>query len=370
MRSQPALDLSSSLINVAHAASTPASQNSGNMVTQTPLLSTAGTILPIQQINLLERPTVHGPLSVSLAATRLEAQSSGNTEIESQVSASPVANQNASAAAIHDSVGTNSQPQPTQQINSSIDMVLQGQSPTSATVSQTASTLPVDNSFNIRSQRQIATLATNFQPSQEFNSSIGKVPLRQSQALAASNSYTVPTLPVDGSFNTLPQEPVPLLATNSLTLPRNSVNMVPQRQFATAAIGSQMAIRPVQPFVSGNATPESQILRLTGISDESFGQSSLNVFSQPVAQLGYTASFNTGQELEWPETGYQVANEAILGLHGSSSMSSTMFPHPSTRIAQSPGLTLLAKVGEAQREQYGHSIGNRETIHEVVVVIM
>ena len=146
----PALHLSSSLIGVAQAESTPASQNSGNMVTQTPLLSRAvGTISPFPPVNLLEKSTVPGPSSVFEAATRLEAQSSGYTGTQSQLLAPPVVNQNASSAAIPHSIGTNSPPEASQRINRSVDMVPQGQLQTSAVISQTASALPVDASVNM-----------------------------------------------------------------------------------------------------------------------------------------------------------------------------------------------------------------------------
>ena len=422
MRSQPALDLSSLLTNVAQAVSTPASQNSGNMVTQTPLLSTACTILPIRRVNLLEKSTVPDSSSAFEAATGLEVQSSGNTVTQSQLSVSPVFNQNASSAAIHDSVGTNSLPQPSQQTNSSVNMVPQEQLRTVATVSQTASALPVDSLFNILSQKQIATPATNFLPpqSQRFLSSVDMVPqgqlltsgtvrqnasalpiggsvnmLSQRQILTphanfppsqannssigmtppgqlrapAINSPAVSTLPVNGLFNTLSQEQVPGLATSSLTLPTqswyNSINMVQQGHLATSAIGSQLVSRPVQRFVSGNITPESQIFRSAGISDESFGQYSVNTVPQLVTQSGYT-SFNTRLEHGAAETSCQLANESIRELHGSSVVSSAVVSHPFCSIAQSPGLNLLAKVGEAQREQYELSFANGEIIQVAI----
>ena len=414
------LDLSSSLINVAQAASTPASQNSGNMVTQTPLLSRAmGTISPFPRVNLLEKSTLQGPSSSSFeAATRPEGQSSGNTLAQSQLSASPIVIQNASSTAIHDAVGTNSQPEPSQRINSLVDMVPQGQLLTSATVSQTTSALSVDSSFNMRSQRQIATLATNslpptsqrffssvdmvpqrqfltsdtvcqnasvtsvdgsvnmlsqrqiltphanFPPSQAFNCSIGMVPPGQLPA-PATNSHAASTLPVNGFSNTLSEEQVPVLATTSVTLPiqswYNSINMLPQGHLATSAIGSQSVSRPVQPLVSGNITPENQILRSAGVSEESFEQYSVNTIPQLVTQSSYT-SFNTGQEHEAAETSCEVANESIRELHRPSVVSSAMVPHPSGSTAQSPGLNLLAKVGEAQRELYEQSFGNGEII--------
>ena len=185
----------------------------------------------------------------------------------------------------------------------------------------------------------------------------------------ASNSLAASTLPVDGFFNALSQEQVSVLARNSLILPTrswyNSINKVPQSHLVTSAISSQLVSRPVQPFFSGKITPESQILRSGRVSDESFGQYSLNTIPQLVAKLGYP-SFNTAQEHEPAETSCQVANESIAELHGSSSVSSAMVPHPSSRITQSPGLNLLAEVGEEQRQQYEDTIGNMETIEENV----
>ena len=272
MRSQPALDLSSLLINVARAELTPASQNSGNMLKQTPLPSTNSKtlFLPISPVNLLEKSIMQGPSSVSEATIRPEAQSSNNTVAQRQLSATTIVDQN-ELTPVHNSVARNSQP--SQRSNSSVDTVPPQQLPPSVTVSQTASAMPVGGSFNMLSQRQVSTPAANFPPSQAFDSFIGMVPTGQLPA-PVTNSQAASTLPVNGSFNTLPQEQVPLFATNSPTLPSqsfyNSVSMEPHRQLATSAIGSQLVSRPVQPFVSANKTPESQILRSAGVSEESF----------------------------------------------------------------------------------------------------
>ena len=338
MGSQPALDLSSLLINVGRAELTPASQNSGNMLKQTPLPSTNSATLPISPVNLLEKAIMQGPSSVSEAAIRPEAQSSNNTVAQRQLSATTIVDQN-ELTPVPNSVARNSQP--SQRSNSSVDIVPPQQLPTSVTVSQTASAMPVGGSFYMLSQRQISTPAANFPPSQAFNSFIGMVSPEQLPA-PATNSLAAPTLPVNGSFNTLPQEQVPLFATNSVTLPSqsfyNSVNMEPHRQLATSsAIGSQMISRPVQPFVSGNTTSESQILRSAEVPAESFAQ--FNLFLQSVAQSSHT-SFNSEQELE-----------ATRELHGSSSVSSAVVPHAFSSMAQSPNLNLLAQVTQVEREQ-------------------
>ena len=287
-RSQQALDLSSSLISVAQAESTPENQNSSNIVTQMPLLSTVGSILSIPPVS-----PVQGPSSVSETATRPVVLNSDNTVAQNQLPASSIVNQSASIPAIHDSVGTNSLLQPSQRINSSVDMTPEEQLPTSAIISQTASRTPVNGSFNILSQRQPPASSTV--------------------------SYIAP---VNGSFNILPQEQV-------------------------------------------------------GFSDQSIAQSLLNAGSQFVNQPSY-ASSNTEQELrrfkailetyKAAETGSQEANEAIRELHGSNIASSAVLAHASSRIAQSPGLNLLADVGEAQRVQYEHNITNRENIQVILSI--
>ena len=398
----PVLDLSSSLISVAQAASTPASQNSGNMVTQTPLLSRAtGTILPFSRVNLLEKSTVQGPSSISGVATRQEAQSSDNTVAQSQLAVSPIVSQSTPSPPIHHSVGTSSLSLPSQRIKSSLNMVPSQQ----LRLPVTASTTPVSGSFNMLSQRQLVTLASNPLPSQPFDSSVDVVPQRQLPALATV-SQTASTLPVN--YGTLPQGQLPTLATNRLPAPsqalgssvnmvpqgqspasstavqvapnrpvngsfnimpqgpfNNSVNMEQQGQLGTFASVSQLVSRQVQPFVSGNITPESQISRSAEVPDEITAQSLLNVLSQIVAQSDYT-SFNTEQELEGPETGSQVTNEAIRRLHGSNIATSAVASHASNRIMPSPGLSLLADVvGEAQREQWENSIPSSANIQVI-----
>ena len=385
----PALDLSSSLISVAQAVSTPASHNSGNMVTQTPLLSrTAGTILPFPGVNILEKSTVQGPSSISGAATRPEARSSDNAVAQSQLAVSSIVPQSAPTPSIHHSVGTSSLSLPSQRINSSLNMVPSQQLPLSAT----AFTTPVNGSFNILSQRQLVTLASNSlssqsldssvvsqiasrpppsysilpqrqfptlatnrlpAPSQSFGSSVNMVPQGQSSA-SSTVSQIAPMPPVNASINILPQGPF-----------NNSVNMEQQGQLRTFASVSQLVSRQVQPFVSGNITPESQISRSAEVSDEITAQSLLNVFSQMVAQSGYT-SFNADQELEGTETGSQVTNEAICGLQGANIAPSAVTSHTSSRITPSPGLSLLADVvGEAQREQWENSIASGTNIQVI-----
>ena len=340
----PALDLSSSLISVAQAASIPASQNSGNMVTETPLLSrAAGTILPFPRVNLSEKSTVQGPSSIFKGVTRPEAQSSGNTVIQSQLPASPiVVNQSAPTPSIHDSVRTNSLSPPSQRINSSVNMIPSQQLPPSATVSQIASTTPVSGSFNILSQRQLATLATNSRQNRPFDISVNIVPQRQLPKLA-TNPLPTPSQLFDSSFNTVPQgQSQASLAFNS------SVNLVPQGQLAASATGSQSVPKSVHSFVSGNTTLESQIPRSAEESDESIAQLLLNFIDQ---------------ELEAAETGSQVTNEAIRELHSSSTVSNPEVAHASSRVTQSLGLSLLADVvGEAQREQWENSIASSVNI--------
>ena len=389
IRSQPALNFSSSLIGVAEAESTQENQNSGNTVTQTPLQSEAGTILPIQRVNVLQDPIS--------AAARSEAQSFDNTVAQSQLQASSVVNQRASTPAIHDSVSTNTLSLPSQRISCSVDMespgqlrtpatfshqtplvnsfinimpqrqletlainslptpsqlfrnfdmVPRGQLPPSATVSQSVSTTPVNGSFDIMSQGQLASLATNslLSSSHLFNSSTNIIP--QGQLPTSSTvSQISPIPPVNGSFNLLPQEQ---LAVN------NSVNMIAQKEVATSATVSRVVSRSAQPFVSENTTLEGlEIPRSAGISDQSFVQSFLNSGSRLVNQPSY-GTFNIEQELRKlkaifetvkpTENGSQEANEALRDLHDSNIASSATLAHASSRIAQSPGLNLLADV--------------------------
>ena len=398
----PALDLSSSLISVAQAESTPASQNSGEMVTQTPLLSrTAGTILPFPGVNILEKSTVQGPSSISGAATRPEARSSDNAVAQSQLAVSSIVSQSAPSPSSHDFVGKSSLSLPSQRISYSLNMVPSQQLPLSAT----ASTTPVNGSFNTLSQRQLVTQASNSLPNQPFDSSVDVVPQRQLPALATV-SQTVSTLPVN--YGTLPQGQLPTLATNRIPAPsqpygssvnmvpqgqspasstvsriapmppvnasfnimpqgpfNNSVNMEQQGQLGTSASFSQLVSRQVQPFVSGNITPESQISWSAEVSDEITAQSLLNVLSQIVAQSDYT-SFNTEQELEGPESNFQVTNESIRRLHDSNIVTSAVTSHTSSRITPSHGLSLLADVvGEAQREQWENSIASCANIQVI-----
>ena len=397
----PALDLSSSLISVAQAESTPASQNSGNMVTQTPLLSrTAGSILPFPRVNILEKSTVQGPSSISGATTRLEARSSDNAVAQSQLAVSSIVSQSAPSPSSHDFVGKSSLSLPSQRISYSLNMVPSQQLPLSAT----ASTTPVNGSFNTLSQRQLVTQASNSLPNQPFDRSVDVVPQRPLPALATI-SQTASSLPVN--YDTLPQGQLPTLATNRLPAPsqaygssvnmvpqgqspasstvsqiapmppvnaslnilpqgpfNNSVNMEQQGQLRTSTDVSQLISRQVQPFVSGNITPESQISRSAEVSDDITAQSFLNVWSQIVAQSDYT-SFNTEQELEGPETGSQATNEAIRRLHGSNIAPSAVAAYASSRITPSPGLSLLADVGEGQREQWENSIASGANIQVI-----
>ena len=372
----PVLDLSSSLISVAQAASTPASQNSGSMVTQTPLLSrAAGTILPFSRVNLLEKSTVQGPSSISGVATRPEARSSDNAVAQSQLAVSSIVSQSAPSPSIHHSVSTSSLSLPSQRINSSLNMVPSQQ----LRLPVTASTTPVSGSFNMLSQRQLVTLASNSLPNQPLDSSVDMVPQVQLPTLATV-SQTAPTLPVN--YGTLLQGQLPTLATNHLPAPsqafgssvntvpqgqssasstvfqvartppvngsfntllqgpfNNSVNMEQQGQLRTFAAVSQSVSRQVQPFVSGNITPESQISRSAEVPE---------------------------QELEGPETGSQVTNEAIRRLHGSNIATSAVASHASNRIMPSPGLSLLADVvGEAQLEQWENSIPSSANIQVI-----
>ena len=390
----PVLDLSSSLISVAQAALTPASQNSGSMVTQTPLLSrAAGTILPFSRVNLLKKSTVQGPSSISGVATRPEAQSSDNTVAQSQLAVSSIVSQSAPSPSSHDSVGTSSLSLPSQRINSSLNMVSSQQLPLSAT----ASTTPVSGSFNMLSQRQLVTLASNSLPSQPFDSSVDVVPqvqlptastlpvnygtLPQGQLpTLAINRLPAPSQPYGSSVNMVPEGQSPASSTVSQIAPmppvnasinilpqgpfNNSVNMEQQGQLRTFASASQLVSRQVQPFVSENITPESQISRSAEVSDEITAQSLLNVLSQIVAQSDYTL-LNTDQELEEPETGSQVTSGAIRRLHGSNIAPSAVAAYASSRITPSPGLSLLADVGEAQREQWENSIASGAIIQVI-----
>ena len=359
----PALDLSSSLISVAQAESTPASQNSGHMVTETPLLSRAAdTILPFQRVNLLEKSIVQGPLSISGVATRPEAQSSDNTVAQSQLAVSSIVSQSAPTSSIHHSVRTNSLPPSSQRINSSVNMIPSQQLPPSDAVSQVSSTIPFNGSFSILSQRQLTTLAPNSRQNRPFDISVNTVPQRQLATLATNPlptpsqlfnssfntvpqgksqaSSTVPQIsPVNGSFNILPQGQ---FAFNS------TVNIVPQGQLATNATGSQPVAKPVRSFVSGNSTLDSQTPRSTEDSDESIAQLLLNL---------------TDQELE---TCSQMTNEAIRELHASSTVSDRVASHASSRVTPSPGLSLLTDVvGEAQREQWENSIASAAHVQVV-----
>ena len=332
-----------------------------NTVTQTPLLSAASTILPIQRVHVFQ-----DPLS---AATRSEDQSFDNTVAQSQLPVSSVVNQNASTPAIHDSFSTNSLSLPSQRIRSLVDIVQRGKLPTSATVSQSVSTTPVYSSFNIRSQRQIATLATNSLPSQPIDCSADMVPQRQLPA-SSTVPQIAPTTPVITYFDVQPRGQ---LAVN------NSVNTVAQKEVTTSASISQMVSRPVQPFVSENTTPESlQIPGAVGSFDERLAQSLLNTGSQLVSPSSYASSYTEREmrifkaifeTVKAAETSFQEENESIGDLHSLNIIPSALLAHASSRIAQCPGLNLLADViGEAQRDQYEHSIANRANIQVTVFI--
>ena len=239
--------------------------------------------------------------------------------------------------------------------------------PPSVTVSQSVSTSPINSPFNVRSQRQIATLATNSLPSQPNDFSVDMVPQRQLPASSAA-PQVAPTATVIGSIDIQPQ--------GQLTV-NNSVNTVAQKEVTTSATISQIGSRPVQPFVSEKTTTESlQISESVGVSDQRVAKSLLNASSQLVSQPSYAfpdtehklRRFNAICETyKAAETGSQEANEAIRELHGSNIAPSVVLAHASSRIAQTPGLNLLAN--EAQRVQYQHSIANQKTI-QVVVFIM
>ena len=316
-----AFDFSSSLIGVAQGESTPAGQ-----ITQTPLQPTAGTFLPNLRVSPLQAPS-----SVSETAARSQVQSCGNTVAQSQLAESSIVSQSAQIPSIHHFASSNAPPRTL------------GHLPTSAAVSQIASTIPVNDSFNLVSQRQLATLTSNFLPSssQPLNSSVDMVP--QGQLLTSASVSQIASMPpVNGS---LPQGQLPMLATNSLSTPNqplnNFVEMAPQRQSATQSTFSEFVRRPAQPFVSGSVTLQSQIPRLGEVSGESIARSLLDTILLLINQSGY-ASFTTEQGHKAAETGSQVGSEAVP-VH-SSSVSSAFVANSSSSLVQTPNLNLLAEV--------------------------
>ena len=160
---------------------------------------------------------------------------------------------------------------------------------------------------------------------------------------SASVSQIASTPPVNGS---LLQGQLPMLATNSLSTPNQPLNdfvdMTPQRQSATHSTFSEFVRRPAQPFVSESVTLQSQIPRLGEVSGESIARSLLDAILQLINQSGY-ASFTTEQEHKAEETGsLQVGSEAVP-VH-SSSVSSAFVANSSSSLVQTPNLNLLAEV--------------------------
>jgi hypothetical protein len=299
----PALDLSSLPIDLAQVESTPACQNSGNVLTQT-----AVNLETMPQVSRLEKSTLPASATVSENATGPQfgsSGSSGNMVTQSQLPApSIVVSQSASTPGVRYSVRTNSL-SVSQPFGNSLDLVPLGESPTSANVSQTVSTLAVNSVSNTLSQRHLVTPPTNYLP-----------PLSQ-----------------------------PL---------NNSVDMLPQEQLPTAVTVSQLVSGTVQPLGSGITTPQGQIGRSVGVSDENVKRCFLNAGPQLVTQSSY-ASFSTEQELREFTTILDAMNAVKTYSHewpGSGLVSSVVNSDASSRIAQSPGLNLLAAVGEAQRGEY------------------
>ena len=404
----PVLDLSSSVISVSQTASTPASQNSGNMLTQTPLpLRSAGVILPFPRVNLVEESIVPGPSSIFRVATGPEAQSPDNNVAQNLFAEPSIVPQSAPTQTGHDSVGTSSLALPSQRINSSLNMVPSQQLPPLGT----ASTTPVNGSFNTLSQRQLVTLASNSQPNQPFDSSVDMVPqvqlptlttlsqtastplakpapsqpfgssvnlVPQRQSSASSTVFQVaPTPPVNSFFNILPQEqlafnssvnvvpqrqlsvsstvsqiaPTPSVNDRSFNmLPHeqltvnNSGSMVPQRQLAIPATGSQLVSRQVQQPFAPGNTTPESLI--PGSADVSDESLGQSSFNifSQLVAPSSYTSFNADQELEAAETYSQMTNEAIRELHASNTVSDPVASHASSSITPSPGLNLLADV--------------------------
>ena len=304
LRNLPALDLSSLPIDLAQVESTPACQNSGNVLTQT-----AVNLETMPQVSRLEKTTLPASATVSENATGPQfasSGSSGNMVTQSQLpTPSIVVSPSASTPSVRYSVRTNSLPAVSQSFCNSLDLVPLGESPTSANVSQTVSTLAVNSVSNTLSQRHLVTPPTNFLP-----------PLSQ-----------------------------PL---------NNSVDMLPQEQLPTAVTVSQLVSGTVQPLGSGITTPQGQIRRSVGVSDENVKRCFLNAGPQLVTQSSY-ASFSTEQELREFTTILDAMNAVKTYSHEwpcSGLVSSAVNSDASSRIAQSPGLNILAAVGEAQRGEY------------------
>jgi hypothetical protein len=91
-----------------------------------------------------------------------------------------------------------------------------------------------------------------------------------------------------------------------------------------------------------------------GVSDENVKRCFLNAGPQLVTQSSY-ASFSTEQELREFTTILDAMNAVKTYSHEwpcSGLVSSAVNSDASSRIAQSPGLNILAAVGEAQRGEY------------------
>jgi hypothetical protein len=238
----------------------------------------------------------------------------------------------------------NSLPHSNQPFLNSVDLLPQGELPTSITVYRTPSTPPVNDRCNAVSQTQLQT--------------------------SSAVSQIASTLPGNGSYGVLRQEQsLPLSVLHLLPPSRpysSSSNMASQTPPVTSSTVSQSLSRPVLPFVSGYIAPENhQILRSAEIPDERSAQSlfNLNPILQSVSQLGQASTGPFEQELETVETGIQGANKAIHELHGATVLPSAVVPPVSNSwVAQYPGLDLLAASVEAQGGWYEETIPGGQNI--------
>jgi hypothetical protein len=324
----PVLDFSSLPIGFAPVESTQAGQNSGNAIAQTP---TVITLSPMPQVSLLDN----------------SASGSMVTQSQLPVPAIVVSQSASQSPGVRDSVNADSLLLPSQPFGNAVNTVPQKQL-TSWAVSQASSTR-VNSSFNIQSQSQSATMPTisQPQPSQPFNVSV--IPEEHLQT-STTVSQTASTPPVNANSNALLQRQLATLPTNNfLASPsqpsQSSIDMLPQNQTRASATVSHLVSRPDQLFSPANVTPRSQIPRSAEVFDESVGQSSLNtqlITDSVLMEFGIAIEAMRAEE-------NQLFNAAIQEFHDSTAQ-------PSSRTAPSPGLNLLATVGEVQRAQYEDSM--------------
>ena len=332
----PVLDLSSSSIVVAQTKSTPPVQNSGNNVTQGTTSLNESTLPVSSSWNSIAQGPSLASATVSGTESRPVVDNSVNMVTQSQLPVpSTIVSQISSTPSVYSSgnmvaqsplplTTSVSQTASRPAVHSFVNVVTQSQLPApSASVSQTASTPLLQNSANMVQQGQLPMLATVPQTisGQPFHSFGNVGP--QGQLPSSSETAIRPT--VDGSFNTVTQNQLPVStpvvpANTSMPPFQNSGNMVEQGQleeFVSRTVNQPITVHEIErlrAILEGRATP------LIGDTN---------------GNLDISGNMNM---LQATGTGFQTTNEVMFG---------------DPMWAQSPGLTTLANASEiVQRGQH------------------